>query len=339
MMLDLWHSAAVHNERASPNCCRFIGNYRRVAERFLYTDETTAMAAKLVSERPDMLVRNYQFALPPYPTCYVEYNSRAWVEAFGADKYASGEAEGSDFNVGHFMHDGAVATVVDTQNTEERNIPDLKVGVCPWLYTTDGRDYHTRGMRKVRIEGDFKDQLDAHVRLLLGTTGRHPRSGITQEIKEDLDRRVQLYVERTVKDRHFADMLSSFIGEVRTLWTLLLFLNQPSHVHFDDIPASRRMVGNRSIAIPRARLVRIKPKTTVHHICRTMRERMKPGRHKVRDTWRNFEKDQRCIHDWPLEPDEHGIFQCRRCEQWRVRVRAHERGDPTRPVIRRGYQV
>lgn len=52
-----------------------------------------------------------------------------------------------------------------------------------------------------------------------------------------------------------------------------------------------------------------------------------------------FQKDDNCEHDWPLLPNEDGEFHCKRCTQWRVRVKQHERGDRERTVIRKGYQV
>lgn len=340
MLIDNWNSFGIKNERACPVAYRFFGTFRRLAQRFQFTDESTVMAARLASEYPDTIIHNYQFALPPYPTTYIEYNSRAWADAFGLNNYDCEQTD-MDTKVGHLIHDMAVATAIDLGDV----LKDLKIktGVCPWMYTLDSNKGYLNNMKQVcwDTEGTKKlrDPKLCHAAMLLGTSLNHARASITDEILEDLNTRVRLYVEHTVKSVDCTDLIKTFIGEMRTLWALLLFLNQPSHIIFDEIPASARMIGHKRIATPRFRLVRVKPKTTVHHIQKALTARGKPGHHQVREFWRNFDKNEQCNHSWPLMPDDEGVFQCNSCSQWRVRVTSHWRGDEKRPVIRRGYQV
>ena len=340
MLIDRWHEFGVLNERASPVAYRFINTFRRAAQRFQFSDEVTAMAAKRAAEHPNLLLRNYQFAVPPYRTTYIEYNAPIWVDAFGPDKYQT--LEDADYKVGHFIHDGAMATLVDFEGLPpDRKHNKVSAGVCPWMYTFDDQRTYVKGLRQLRLsvrEGKYTEET-ALAAVLLGSTLQHPKSGISDEIVTDLTNRVRLYFESNVKSDNAVELVRTFMGEIRTLWQLLLFLNQPNHIQFDEVAASRRFVGSKPVAFPSYRLVRIRPRTTIHHICRTMRDRMKPGLHQVREFWRNFDKNDNCAHDWPLLPNDDGEFHCRTCGQWRVRVKQHERGDPARPVMRKGYVV
>lgn len=342
MLIDQWPSFGVLNERASPVAYKFLGTYRRAAQRFQFTDEVTAMAARLASDRPDLLMHNYQFAIPPFRTTYIEYNAHVWVEAFGRDKYGP-QVEGADYAVGHLIHDGAMATIVDFEGLPpDRMYNKATAGVCPWMYTFDDKRTYVRGLHGARFHVEATDSYNEEMALaaiILGSTLHHPKAKVSDEIITDIHNRVRLYFEGSIKPGSAVDLVRTFMGELRTLWQLLLFLNQPTHIQFDDVVASRRFIGSKPVAFPAYRLVRIKPKTTVHHISRAFSDRMKPGLHAVREFWRNFDRNEHCEHDWPLLPNEWGQFHCQRCPQWRVRVKQHERGDPTRPVMRKGYQV
>jgi hypothetical protein len=341
MLIDNWAKVAAVSHRVSSCSTELFGAYRLSAQRFQFTDESVQMAAGLCRDYPNLLISNYQFAVPPYETTYIEYDVQAWVNAFGPEKYQKDGNE--DDVVGHLIHKGIVCTAVAGV---ERDV----AGIAPWLYTINPELDFTKlaarhKLRLIRWATDGKQHEDAELAsatVVLGSLLHDERAGVTDEIVKDIHERVHLYMESSVGNRGWKDvieLIKNFRGELRTLWQLLLFINQPKHLIFDDIPASRRMVGNRSVAFPRYRLVRVKPKTTVHHISRTFVDRMKPGLHDVRAFWRNFEKDESCEHDWPLLPDEEGRFKCARCSQWRVRVKEFKRGDPSRPVVRKGYQV
>lgn len=348
MLIDRWLEFGARSARVCPAAVEFFSTYRQLPQRFEFSDEAVAMAAGLARDYPDLLLRNYQFATPPYRTTYVEYNTRVWAEAYGRDKYAHVQGPMDD-RAGHLIHDGIAATVASATAGG-----DVDIGPCPWMYAVGDEAQRLfapiarkQSMVRLRFTDNVGVEWGAEKADLCTATvalGSHlihnPKAHLTAEVVSDIHERVAIWFERSVhKQGVQLELIKNFAGELRTLWLLLLLIHQPQHIHFDDIAASRRMVGNKPVATPSYRLVRIKPKTTVHHISRAMQDRMKPGLHQVREFWRNFDKNDNCEHAWPLLPDEWGQFHCQRCSQWRVRVKQHERGDPTRPVIRKGYKV
>ena len=334
MLID-YHSryAAVAN-RLCPSITKTLGTYRYTAQRFRFSDEVVRSVAQLTKDYPHLLMRNYQFAVPPYPTTYIEYNVRVWAEEMGKSYYKV-QDETSDQWVSYLIHDSISYTLSAVKY--ENPFPS------PFAFGLTHGVVGPRPLGILRIEGDYGGHAEtAMASLCLGATFFADGNGVTDEIVADISNRISVWIDlglRTVSQANISKLISQSRGEVRNIWALLLWINQPQHMIFDDVPAQRFMIGNKSIASPRHRLVRLRPKVTVHQMNRVMQLRMKPGLHDVRQFWRNFDKSDNCDHDWPMLPDEFGQFHCQRCSQWRVRVKEHKRGDPSRPVIRRGYEL
>lgn len=136
-------------------------------------------------------------------------------------------------------------------------------------------------------------------------------------------------------------MLKAGAGEVRNIWSLLLWLNQPARINYIDQPAGSRIHRGKRVSYGRHKTVDIDLGRVINlrrHIKLPV-ERASPVRHKVRGAFHHSGGDKNCGHDWPLMPDKKGHWVCTRCGRMRWWVRDHVRGDATRGYNDNEYVV
>jgi hypothetical protein len=302
---------------------RFNMKHRYNARRFLISEEVTRAIAGLTRDYPELFVRNYQFALPPYETCYIEYPSEAWQDEFKAQMHPGLGAH--DRVVGHMMHGGVISTIAAATDLTQPS-------PAPWMWSVEGEP----------LPGNFwhvPARAEHKLALVLGSTLNATEYSFHGEVVDDIDRRVNLWVDKKVDYPSFRKMTPNFVGELRTLWAILLWLNQPKHVIFESVAAHRGMVRNRSVAYAAHHIVRLAPGLTVRKMSAVLTDRAPPRRHEVRAFFRHYKVQKGCEHNWPILPDDEGHWQCSKCGGIRTRVKEHLRGDASRGFVTKEYRT
>lgn len=331
MLLDIWEP---NKDTFLPASTRFVSANKYRARRFKFTDEVTASIAHLIRDFPNALLDNYQFALPPYPTCYLEFDIELFLDELGAMTTADlMEYRGTiaDKTLGYMISDNRINTLV--QGTD---MGRAVVGGITYSYVE-----HRPLPGYSPLKGASEDAMLA---LLLGSTLQNNRSSLTEERVHDLILRVRPHFETTVMVRKdsgkvMQSLFMGAIGEARNFMSLLLWLNQPKVMHIADVPAGRGWFKGKPRAYAAHHIVRLKPEVTYRSIVKAFAPRRAPRRHEVSAFWRNFDKTTGCEHDWPVLPDENGHWHCRKCPQWRTRVRNHERGDAGIGFVTKEYKA
>ena len=331
MLLDTWKPTTAM-QRYFPACVRSFEGMRYKARRFKFTDEVTAALARLIRDFPNALLDNYQFALPPYPCCYLEFNLRLFLKEHGgrtsADYYGE---ESLDSTIGYLINNHQVTTLIQGSNPKLAPI----VGAFAYTYV---EHRPLPGFTPLKflsgdqpLEGDFATTEDFMLGFLLGTTMVNPRGTLTPERQHDLMLRIRphfdLHAAKTSSVKHKWGFVHGAMGEARNFMSLLLWLNQPNVSHVVDMPATRGWFNGKPQAYAAHHIVKLRKETTTRTMLRAFAPRRAPRRHEVESFWRNYEKTPGCEHAWPILPDEHGHWHCSKCPQWRTRVRQHERGD------------
>lgn len=319
MLLDIWEPKPV--DRVLPAATRAFAGMKYRARRFKFTDEVTAALARLIRDFPNALLDNYQFALPPYPCCYLEFDLQLFLKELGArttgdlPEYQNGPA---DKTIGYLINDYQVSHLVQG---EDGRAPI--VGAITYTYV---EHRPLPGFLPFKFEGGDNYLLG----FLLGSTLINQRATLTPDRAHDLTLRIRPHFDAAIREQPAKvaqSLVHGAMGEARNLLALLLWLNQPSVAHIVPMPATRGWYGGKERAYAAHHVVKLRKETTTRTLLRAFAPRRAPRRHEVEAFWRNFEKTPGCVHDWPILPDEHGHWHCRKCPQWRTRVRQHERGD------------
>ena len=298
--------------------------YDTGVQRFKFTDETSHAMGKLFGEMPEALLHNYQFALPPYPKLYTEFDLLVFLEALAAPK-TSDLTKDPTKTSGYLSVNGMVTILSGNP------------GYAPMhsfhCYCIDAEP-HPPAYRPPYCKRIFTSRDTDMPILALGSTFMSPH--MTEEIVTDLNGRVSFWMENWVKSPALG-VLKEFVGDVRNWWAMMLWLNQPSSLVYDIVPRQRKLTKRGHVVHQPHTLVRLRPGKTYHHVAKGFFKRAAPGGHEVREFFRHYDKTPSCVHQWPLYPNEDGAWQCAKCPEWMVRVASFKRGDWSRPVTRKGY--
>lgn len=341
MLLDRW-DAKRHLETV-PAVAKAIARAKPRAMRFEFSNEVMSQIAGLIKDYPNILIDNYQFALPKYETMYVEYNIDHFLKEMGVrtSAYAVedmmksiGVIPDKDINVGYLIDQNRVYCLVEGVNTNYERVEGVLSG--PLVYTIGHDHTPPLGCEPLR----FKVKDDVWLSWLMGSTMNNDKAKWTDERAADLMARHRVWCDksRVESSAELWQLMAGSAGEIRNLLAMLLWLNQPSGVVMERVNGRRGWEGKRQIAFAAHNIVRPRPHQTLKSIAASFRERAGPRRHQVGEFWRNFEKTN-CDHDWPIFPDEKGHWHCQKCPQWRVRVKEHLRGDASVGFVTKEYKV
>lgn len=122
---------------------------------------------------------------------------------------------------------------------------------------------------------------------------------------------------------------------------MLLWINRPSRMVFDNRPAGARLVKGKRVAYMAHRVIDV-DLTKVEIVRQAIKldyERASPVRHKVRGAFHHSGGDVNHGHQWPLFPDGKGHWVCHGCGRKRWWVKDHVRGDSTKGMNIPEYSV
>lgn len=326
MLIDIWQPKP-DERKQFPNAVNAFATLKHRAMRYSFTNGVTAAIALLIRDYPNALLNNFQFALPPYPVTYLEFNLDVFLRALGAPTTAQLYPDkGLDGQIGYLFHDDRVHMMVQGQNTKEQ----------PWV---GALSYSILNHGAVKNSERVSMSEDMHLAFCLGTVLNQPNAVLRDEVADELRHRIQVWHERPMKPKQIISFLQAAMGEPRNFLSLLLWINQPRHYDLLHAKAQRGYHSGKFRAYATHHIVRLKPTHDQKKLLSAVyRTGAKHRRHEVAPFWRNFEKSD-CEHDFPIFPDEQGRWYCSKCPQWRVRVKTHMRGDAALGFVTKEYKV
>lgn len=338
-----------HMNVVLPESTRVVMQAKYKARRYQFDPEVIRAAAMLIKDHPNILLDNFQFALPTYENMYMEVDINEFQEALGAPTTSDIlKISERDKIIGYIISDNTIRTILTTTENSNPVVAQIVHTMndhtpVPGCRPVSGL-LHKR-MQTTETDELIKDELphlqDSTLALahLLGTTLSNPRANLTQQQADELQRRFQVWVPHGLPKRMFERAMVGSMGEIRTVLMFLLWLNQPKVVELSHQSATRRWRHARQISYAAHHVVKLKSNLNRKKIIRAFGGARPPRRHEVSAFWRNFEKTSGCIHDWPIFPDEREHYHCSKCSQWRTRVSQHERGDATLGFVTKEYKV
>lgn len=294
------------------------------ARRFVFDQDASLFLGRFVRECGDLIICNRQFAIPPFPTTYVEMDLRAMLTGKGA---ASMIDAASDFRVGYLIDGQRIYGVAESA---------MGAGIMPFVYEmgTDAPQPSLSMMHARSIERQEWLKLAA----LLGSSVEHLDGASREDI---LARNTVRFLYDMGDDGNlFERIVQGSAGDLRNVWAMLLLLNQPGKVTMEAVPASRGIYRGKLRTYAAHNVVRID--IGRHRSIRralTFEHRSSPRRHEVRGHFVHYHLMEGCEHVWPHLPDHEGRWRCSRCDGMRVWRKDFLRGDAGKGFVTKTYDV
>lgn len=326
------------------------------ARRFIFDREASVHLGHFIRDCGDLILRNRQFAVPPFPVTYVQVELDDMLKAIGKSSSADTMGqEGRDTQVGYFIYERRVYPI---SRNEKRASPAL------FRYEMDTPAGSGPIFDEPMQSGDPDDEW-ARAVLLLGTTVDDMPDETT---RLDLIRstRINLMNERfkssSMKktgnpDGEFTGItikmgpaqmrlqVTAAAGDMRTVWAALLLINQKrSFISLRDVPWQAALHKGKRVVYGAHSVV------TIHLTGKqTISSLMRPGMHTpkaahdVKGHFYHYNLHQACDHTWPSMPEisADGIprWHCLGCGGGRTWKKAYTTGDATIGFVTKDYEV
>jgi len=306
----------------------------RVARRFILGDEASLEVGKWTRACEDLLLDNLQFAKPPFPVTYVELSIREMHR--GLMRPVTGPEKDADDRLAFLIRDNHVRTLCSA--------PNYKTAAGCWEYwmNTPENDIHLTTDTVERNEW-------VRTALLLGSTVEALRDE-AQRLALIYGTRIRCHMPRSEREirrwgpnkliKNIEKLVQGAAGEMRTLWAVLLLINQHHHrLNFTHVPRHVSFVPQRKVFQAHTLVtIPITPEAAIRHTYYP-NTRASPVGHEVRGHWMHLHLHKGCVHDWPTIPDNQGHFVCASCRGWRTWRKPHHRGDASKGINLHTYEV
>jgi hypothetical protein len=351
------------------NLIRSINQARHNAQRFLFSPEASETVGDFMTDCGDLILANRQFALPPYETCYVEFDAASFFA----------NAKNQDFRVPFNERDKRLGYLNIGRNVYvffADDNPAASVGMTYWKYIispTGEAPINNVAIDLGELVPQFENWLREHpsfdhllteeddtqryskyqaaflLNLYLGATtpiSNAKEYGQALKILNEVSMRWIVPSDHQIrKQKLTGHTMQGFYGDIRNYWALMLWLNQPNRTHMVGIPAGRKLVRGKLLPYLRYNVVSLdmgKAKTVRRAFTLAM-ERQSPVGHDVRAHWAHRGGFRHCFneegHLWPEQADEDGYFICSACKLKRWRVKEHHRGNSGEGWVNKHYEI
>lgn len=311
------------------------------AKRFVFSEKASRLIGRFAYQCPDLLLDNWQFALPPYRQTYIEFDSRAFYEDWPESPTSK---ELIDQTVGYLIDSNKVYCFAGRHTG-----PNQGVILCPliWSVVGPGEDPGESNIQILDMEDPKQSDRAVewlHTGVALGSTFLHlneeQRAGISSSVRASFGYTIKYWNTLTNNEKIYA--VREQAGDVRNVWAFLLWLNQPAKIRYVDVPAAGHLIKGKRVAIPKHHTVEIdlsaRTKVMRRHF-KSLWPRNSPRRHEVRGAFHHHGGDINCGHYWPLMPDVDGHWKCERCGRLRWWVKDHRRGVSQYGHVEKDYAV
>jgi hypothetical protein len=290
------------------------------ARQFVFDEEASGIVGDFIRACPDILVRNEEFAIIPFPVTYIEYPLDPIIKAIG--RVATSVDDTRDTHVGYLIIDGDIYVVARSVNSGPE--------IGPIVYSNG---WSTASKISVMLS-----KLNYH-RLFMGTS-------VLDLPEEEQARFVMGYriwyagPPEEAKSKALTSVLQGSAGEIRNYIALLLMLYQKQGISLTMHPPQRAIFKGKNVAYMAATKVKIHL-SNEHAIRKAFRvtDRQGPRAHEVRPHYAHFGGTRHCEHVWEQRDPSVTRWWCERCGQERRLRRAHTRGDASKGFVDHSYDV
>jgi hypothetical protein len=356
----------VHDGIYHPKALAQLQHTVRAAHKFVFDEDAARRVAKVVSEVPDLLVREHRFARAPYDITWIEWPSWAYWQTLRDENPALYDTQGewgkidtADHTVGYLIDHGRVNTFAGGTVAH----PKGPASMTPLQY-------------RLHTEWPIEDQLEFS--RLVGCS----RIGLDaamwgssyDKLSQDERRILRNYnvielapfnrahraYPSLMKDGAMADSLRGAVGDLRTVIAILLMLNRPSISRYvQTLPNSRGWLKGKIVPYMAHTVVSVSLDAAQSlRLVGTPQDDANPRRrHEVRGHFchdrvaREYMRIAGCLHNWqdcdeqwmpwieaPMAEVHH--WRCASCGGKRWWRADHERGTAVKGFIAHdGYDV
>jgi hypothetical protein len=317
----LLEPAANSSKTIEPRKFQGLQQVLRKAEKFVLSDEAAIRVGQAIKAYPEMVIDHAQFAIPPFETCWIEYNGPRLVGQLTSEASASA----ADKTVGYLFHDGVVYVGVESFDK---------------TFAFTGIAYHLNSDNSFHKEHEFAEKLGINrgkfneFYMGVAQSARIPEEKL-RKFREEHWVEWILTPEVTKQIRGTSsgfEVIYGCAGELRNIVGILLMLNQPSNVTYvGEKSPNRRILTSKGTKVRASHSV---IEINLNHAPLTILLGKPSGirgsviQHKVRGTFAHHNLDRSCEHYWEAEDAHH--FTCANCEGKRWWRKAHQRGDASK---------
>lgn len=306
------------------------------ARRFIFDDEASRIVGNLMQHHTAMIAGNMEFALQPFPSMYIELNAREVFAGRGGTP-----VETADTEIGYLAVNGAVFTFAAGPKQSSRFDEVL---AAPMSFAINKPQ---TGSLETVFEAETYEQAKMMKMAYVIGGQRIPKHGPNGEqafwLPDVGIPNEQLIGAVDIRLLHPVRIPIKYCfgsGGDPLLYTaaILLLNRQNPDVYIKDVSASRGMAGGKSVVFRAHSTVSIhlSAKGSVKRLL--IGDRASPRAHEVRGHWVHYDK-QLCEHEWEPLDTSGKRFKCSRCEMRRTWREVHVRGDASRGVIVKHYEV
>jgi hypothetical protein len=346
LMADLLLSRKPQNFPAVRREQERIRNYLLGAKRFVLDFDGVAYAAEIIRRNPQMIAKNVEFAIPPFPSMYVEFSFLVFYKELTGrepDRMA-------DATMGYLIHGPHVFVITNGRGETDPVI-------MPWYYHLNKTWTLQEEINASELMGTSRGGLDAFfwgesLNILSEDERRVFRANHSMWMLPVADGGKEESA-LTVLRKLWANVYDTSAGDLRNITALLLLLNRSGNVRYDlPMGPHRAMIRNK----PRAFLSHSVVKFKLNPVKRVLQGGRGLGawrrEHDVRGHWCRDkyaraaeEPKQSCAkdkfdeptHDWhEYDVNEYACVKCKGKRWWR---KSCKRGTREKGVVRTIYEV
>jgi hypothetical protein len=323
------------------------------AKRVVLDRKGCEYLGKVMREIPDHIALQQQFARQPYPTLWVEFSSRdVYIAVTGKQP-----DDNADCLVGYLYHEYTVYVVVSGYSVQgKRKTED--VSLVPMTYNLH-RPW------KLNEQTHFADLMNVtRLQLVSWVWGTAlsfwlDKNDDTRKVWSPSDE-TRLELAKTLRDSHTAEWFTTVdknpsqktlypfyegsSGELRTIITILLLMNQPNMVQYvRDVPTNKRFSRGKLRTYMSHSIISIHADPVPSIVRMGVDHQGSPHRrHEVRghychnEEWRNG-SHRGCEH--VTEQKGENSWTCKLCGGKRWWRKDHQRGDASLGFVQQDYEL
>lgn len=291
------------------------------ARQFIFDEAASKMLGHFITDCPDVLVDQMQFARQPYDVTYIELDLAAVYKGTGKPSTMDYYPE-PDWKIGFLSHGGIINGLT---NSRERPTPYLSP-----LCVLDN-EYHPTAKINAMVDDS---------RVILGTTwydlNDAQRAAVSQRFNMG-------YIGPTEhREAALKHMIPASMGEARVYLAALLFLYQKRHLTIADHPARRGLHKGklRTYMAHTTVTIHLSAYEAMKRDWAAASDRSSPRRHEVRTHYKHRQLTPGCEHQWlRVEDADNEQWRCTHCAGLRYLCREHLRGDANIGFVTKTYEV
>lgn len=307
----------------------------REAQRFVLDEDASFMVGALIKRAAPLILRQHEFARPPFDPTWVEMNFPAYIR--GLEREPSSDESDPDWRVGYFFGGGNVIFAVETRR--------IKPMIMPYWFQFHRTQPMEEELALATTLGLSRHNLRQTIMGMDGLTEEWLRSAEGDNFFSQFPLIISptIVKELGMSRANIRDMLTSGAGSLKQAVTLALLLTRPGRevVHLTEVGHRRAIVRGKAVtllshhkltlhlAVPKsiAKVVDALHTTGEHHRYHAVRGHWAQTRRKVAG----------CQHDW--EPITVNRYHCLRCPAKRWWRTDHHRGDLSLGEVTKSYEV